>query len=319
MPLYSVGKVIKEARERLRLLEGDRYSQENVAWGICSVPTLSKIENCLQNPRKKVMEALLQKLDLPVGVYNVSATSDEIRRAEIECTIKSRVAKQDFDIAGLLEDYRTCCRSEMGVLEEQFYLYFKAIQVAWGERQPADQVLPMLEQALKLTVGDFSFESEQYRRFYTVEELMIMNNIALEEYTQEATRERAVKRMYFLKDYFENGGIGNEEWIRQFPGILVNLSNWEEDAGHYDRELELAEQGVRICLERNNLRCFDHLLFNRGVALAYLGRHGEAKKVLLSALTVMRAEGKEETAGHCGRELARLFGYDFSGFLAEVM
>ena len=78
MPLYSVGKVIKEARERLRCLDKKKYSQENLCDGICSVPTLSKIECGLQNPSKKVMEALLQRLGLPIGIYNISATDKEL-------------------------------------------------------------------------------------------------------------------------------------------------------------------------------------------------------------------------------------------------
>ena len=139
MPLYSVGKVIKEARKRLRSLEGDKYSQENVAEGICSVATLSKIENCVQNPSKKVMEALLQRLGLPVGIYNISATDDEIKRAEIEWKINACVAKRNLHIEELLEEYRSCCASEMGVLEKQFYLYFKAIYMAWGRKAPAEE------------------------------------------------------------------------------------------------------------------------------------------------------------------------------------
>ena len=180
MPLYSVGKVIKEARKRLRSLEGDKYSQENVAEGICSVATLSKIENCVQNPSKKVMEALLQRLGLPVGIYNISATDDEIKRAEIEWKINACVAKRNLHIEELLEEYRSCCASEMGVLEKQFYLYFKAIYMAWGRKAPAEEAIPLFAEALRLTVKDFTLESESYRRFYTIEELMILNNIALE-------------------------------------------------------------------------------------------------------------------------------------------
>lgn len=319
MPLYSVGKVIKEARKRLRSLEGDKYSQENVAAGICSVATLSKIENGVQNPSKKVMEALLQKLDLPVGIYNVSATDDEIKRAEIEWKLKSCVAKRDFDIEKLLEEYRSCCASEMGVLEKQFYLYFKAIYAAWGKHVPADEALNLFEEAIKLTVKDFTLESESYRRFYTIEELMILNSIALEEYTISSKKKKALKRMYFLKDYFEKGNMDNEEWTRQYPAILANLSNWEEDEGHYDKELKLAEKGIEICIECNNLRCFDHLLFNKGIALAYLGNEEKAQKIIATALSVMRAENMQEVSNHCNKEVKRLFGYDFSDFLQRII
>ena len=217
MPLYSVGKVIKEARERLRVLEGEKYSQENVAEGICSVPTLSKIENCVQNPSKKVMEALLQKLDLPVGIYNVSATDDEIKRAEIEWKIKTKIAKQNFDVADLLKEYQTCCKSEMGRLEKQFYLYISAICAVQQKKVPTEDCLHLFEEALRLTVNNFSLDNEIYRKLYTFEELMILNNIALSEYMLSERKEMAIRRMYFLKKYFEKGNMDNEEWSRNYP------------------------------------------------------------------------------------------------------
>ena len=101
--------------------------------------------------------------------------------------------------------------------------------------------------------------------------------------------------------------------------ILSNLSNWEEDAGQYDRELELAEEGISICLQHNRLQCFYHLLFNKGVALAYLGKHEEAQKIILMAFSVMQAENKKEMITHCYAEVKRLFSYDFSESLQKLM
>lgn len=56
MSIYLFGPLIKQRREELG------YSQEDLADGICSVPTLSRIENGERLPSKQHSEMLLQRL-----------------------------------------------------------------------------------------------------------------------------------------------------------------------------------------------------------------------------------------------------------------
>ena len=56
MSLYLFGPLIKQRREELG------YTQEDLADGICSVPTLSRIENGERLPNKRHSEMLLQRL-----------------------------------------------------------------------------------------------------------------------------------------------------------------------------------------------------------------------------------------------------------------
>lgn len=56
MPIFKFGYIIKSRREEMG------YTQEELADGICSVPTLSRIENGERMPSKENFEALLQRL-----------------------------------------------------------------------------------------------------------------------------------------------------------------------------------------------------------------------------------------------------------------
>ena len=56
MPIYKFGYIIRQRREELG------YTQEDLAEGICSVPTLSRIENGERLPTKDHFEMLLQRL-----------------------------------------------------------------------------------------------------------------------------------------------------------------------------------------------------------------------------------------------------------------
>ena len=56
MSIFLLGPLIKQKREELGL------TQEDLADGICSVPTLSRIENGERLPDKQHSEMLLQRL-----------------------------------------------------------------------------------------------------------------------------------------------------------------------------------------------------------------------------------------------------------------
>ena len=56
MAFYKIGNVIRKRRIDLNL------TQEELSFGICSVSTLSKIENGERYPNKKNFDALMQRL-----------------------------------------------------------------------------------------------------------------------------------------------------------------------------------------------------------------------------------------------------------------
>ena len=53
MSNYTIGEVLRDLRER------QKYSQEEVSYGICTPSTLSRTENVLQIPGKKILEGLM--------------------------------------------------------------------------------------------------------------------------------------------------------------------------------------------------------------------------------------------------------------------
>ena len=76
MAFYLLGDCIRERRERLGV------TQEELCEGICSVPTLSKIENGKQGMRLNQYIAIMERLGLPVEPLGVRVTS-EIGRAHV--------------------------------------------------------------------------------------------------------------------------------------------------------------------------------------------------------------------------------------------
>lgn len=72
MPIYQFGAIIRCRREELG------YTQEDLADGICSVPTLSRIENGERMPTREHFEMLLQRLGYSNTMLN--AYVDELNQ-----------------------------------------------------------------------------------------------------------------------------------------------------------------------------------------------------------------------------------------------
>ena len=90
MATYEIGKRIKKAREECKM------TQEELAFGICSPGTLSKIENGVQAPNKKTFEALMQRLGEPEYLYSIHLSREEIREMQLYRKIERCFLKEDL-------------------------------------------------------------------------------------------------------------------------------------------------------------------------------------------------------------------------------
>ena len=66
-----IGEFIRQRRKELNL------SQEDLAYGICEVSTLSRIENGRCTPSRSKINALLQRLGLPEERYYAIVSKNE--------------------------------------------------------------------------------------------------------------------------------------------------------------------------------------------------------------------------------------------------
>ena len=78
MSIYQLGHIIRLRREDLGI------TQEELADGICSVPTLSRIENGERMPNKAHVEMLLQRLGYSDTMSYVYVDRNELQRHELK-------------------------------------------------------------------------------------------------------------------------------------------------------------------------------------------------------------------------------------------
>lgn len=271
MAVFQLGPILKARREELGL------SQEDLADGICAVPTLSRIENGERLPTKNHFEMLMQRLGY--SAMSMDFFSDKQTFLLHELKIKTRYAyiAEDYSLAKKRVDEFECLLDNPTNIDKQFSILYKTLL---NQKQYSNAYkLKQFEDALKLTCP--KYDTGYIPHVLSYEEIILLNNIAI--CTDVAgDRNRAIFILRTLKEYYEQHMISTDEALRTQPMILYNLSKLLGLSGRYDECIEICDLGIRIA--RTSGRClhFGKTLYNRGWALLQRNRAGDRELAEIS-------------------------------------
>lgn len=298
MAKYVIGNIIYENRIRKKI------TQEELGYGICMPATLSKIENGVQIPRRKTLEALMQRLGLPAQYYFLPISGEELERSNLEYLMIRKLSLGDYDIDELIRQYREC-NVELDHMEEQFLMYAQGC-VAMKKQKDLHHALELFQQGIQLTIPDFSKKNLHARKLLTFDEIRILNCIASIYYELHAAAE-AKDILVYLKRYMEGADIDLEEKAKVYPMILFNLSNWVGLEGRNELAFELCDEGIDFCIQYGKLSMFPYLVFNKAYSLARMNRLDEAIPYFRQACTLFEALKDNERANLCRKEIWNSF------------
>lgn len=271
MAVFQLGPILKVRREELGL------SQEDLADGICSVPTLSRIENGERLPTKNHFEILLQRLGY--SGMSLDFFSDKQTFLLHEAKIKTRYAYMAGDFSLATE----CLGKFEGMLknptkiDKQFLILY---QTLLNKKQYSnDEKLHRFEDALKLTCPKYHIGHIPHVLSY--EEIVLLNNIAI-CYNAADNREYAISILYSLKDYYGRHMISTDEALRTQPMILYNLSKFLGLSGRFDECIEICDLGIRIARTTGRCPLLAITLYNRGWALSRRNYDGDMELAEIS-------------------------------------
>lgn len=256
MAFYKFGIIIKQRREELG------YTQEDLAEGICSVVSLSRIENGERMPTKNHIEMLLQRLGLSDAILDSYVNENTLYLHELKFRIRQAVILGQFEKAqGLISDYK--CKADMQLpLERQFIILNHTLSTE--SKYGIEEKLSIFEEAMRLTFPKYSEGS--LPRVLSYEEITILNNIAgcyqnLKDY------DKAIRILMHIKNYYYRAEVNREEALRTQPMILYNLSKCLGLAGEYSACIAVCDEGIRIAQETGRCKCLASTLYNRAWSL----------------------------------------------------
>lgn len=170
MANYNIGDVVR----MMRLYKG--MSQEDLADGICSVKTLSRIENGGGKVKTETYFKLMERMGRFGDRVFSCCSEEDLSYLELATMIKTQVSRQHYDAARVKLALYTD-RTMMTVYEKQFCMREQAVILAGLHQINHYEMYELLKQSLLFTITSCGDEPElDYP--YTEQEAMIWINIA---------------------------------------------------------------------------------------------------------------------------------------------
>lgn len=264
MSFFQLGSILRKRREELG------YSQEELAEGICSIPTLSRIENGERMPTKDHFEMLMQRLGYSANSLDYFTDKRDFLIHELKFKIRQAYIDKDYANAKqYLEEYQEL----MGIgtpIEKQFSLLYSTLL---DEKTYSNEdKLNRFETALRLTCP--RYRCNNIPRVLSYEEIILLNGIAL-CYDAVGKREHTISILSAIREYYRHHIIHPEEALRTQPLILYNLSKFLGLNGQYDECIDVCDQAIQMASVTGRCTFLGKMWYNKGWALLKRKREGD--------------------------------------------
>ena len=312
MEEFKIGMYIKKRREELKI------SQEELCEGLCAVSSLSRIENNLQDPSRRLLMNLLERLGLPqdkftafwgqrdiaVGALMRETIDDMIRHRRAQGEDQLQIAQQ---IREKLAELETVADPDDRSVQ-QFVL---ANQAELGGREglySAEKKLSMQMEAICLTCPKFDPEDFQRGR-YNMNEFRMINQI-VNTYLEVGQQKRAIDIYRQLLRNIEKNCQGLVDYASTFCLIAHNYAIALGVEKRYSESIEIAEQGRKICIYYGSYQFLPGFLAIQAESKYYLGKDRESKELYLQAYYIYKAFGDDINQEQMHRNLKEHLGVE---------
>lgn len=233
------------------------------------------------------MSKILRSYSTENNLFNSFVSKEEMELySEIQTLIRDIT---DEDVVKIEKQIDVVEKLAVNTTElEHQCLYFAKGELARQKEKDDKKAMEMYMKAIHITLPDFDGKNPLRNNLLTFDEIMIINAIAILHAKADDIM-TAVQLGMWLKKYMEEKIVDGTMKIAKYPMILYNLSNWLGRENCHKEALKMADLGIRFCIRYGNLAFFPILVFNKGGALAELGKIDQAKKYLHQSVTIFEA------------------------------
>lgn len=271
MAMYRCDTLIKN----LRLQSG--LTQSQLADGIVTKETISRIERGLHVPTTIIMGRLLERLCVDPQKY-VSAiiSADDFKlnnmKLEFESLYHAKKFKEAHMLAGAFD--KSCGDNRY----HRQYVKTMYANLALSDEQDFEKVLKISYDGLRMTFPDFELCKLKYYVFSNTE-ISFINLIAAVFYM----REDYVKAITILKDTIESlerGYLEATEQSKVYLYLTSNLTLYTMQAERYEECYDLCKLGITHSKKLKETLALPNFYTRLGASAFKLGRIEEAKRAV---------------------------------------
>lgn len=312
MEQISLGDTIKRRRKELNL------TQEQLCQGICTPITISRLENGKYPPSYHLVNALLERLDLPTDRYYAVLSKNE---SDIEA-LRKRIVACNLRFEHSLGDEKVQARTEAllahkeleaiidkdDMINRQLILRSRVIiGKEDGPYSPEEQRAMLLE-AIRLTCPSFDMDDIS-RGLYTTNEIKIISHLASVNY-HTGNYLAALDIWWQLYKYIHKHFQRMPLTRAHLDMILFNYATTLYEINQYQKALEIAEEGRRVCLDYGRYRCLSGMLEVMADCHRCLGDSEKSKELYYQSYYLCKAVGNVRDAEITRQEIKEYFGLE---------
>lgn len=252
MGRYRLGDIIRMTRKSLSI------TQEQLSDGICSVETLSRIENGNQNPNRDTYELLMERMGrIRERAYSMLSISD-FKVLEKMKQFEDYSKLYDFYQADIiLREIKKILGDS--ILDKQFLIRAESLVDYHLNRISKEEYLESVQKAIQLTIpkyGTISLSNWPLNH----NEAVLLINISI-AFAERGDYKQAI-------DILEDVNIAmNQSYMEELQRVTFkvtianNLSKWYGLVGSHDKAIEIANEGIMMCKKYNLGNALPNLLY----------------------------------------------------------
>lgn len=301
MGVYQIGEVIKRTRE------GFGITQEQLCDGICSVETLSRIENGKRAPSRTNFQALMERMGKSGEKFMPFVRSSDMEIIVKAMDINIMLARhRDEETEILLEELREKINLKDNV-NRQFVEKTQVLLDYDLGRITAKEKRERLIQALLYTVPNYK-DRTLPRGIYSRHELMIFCNIA-GSYSDEGDLDTAIEMLRQVQYYFDTVHVTRDERAITETLMMSNLGRCLGIRGDTKEAIEIEERAAKMQLGWGNSSILDSLLYNIAFENEVLENEAAfCQERLIQAYFVAELNGNKVMMNHIKKHINKMYG-----------
>lgn len=287
---YKPSELIRQ----LRIEKG--LTQEQLAEGICSPVTISRIENGTQQPSSRVLELLMDRLGddlfhtLGTTVLQTDIREARNREEEIIHFIASGNIKEAENL--LLEANEDAVSIPV---RQQRTKYMEALLCQQNEENKnLTEIQNLLEEALLLTKPHFD-KMDFRNTILTFQEMQIINFLSVVLWEQAEYRQ-AIRISFELSEAIERKRSSMPEQRQLYVCVLTNQLQFLESERRYEEAYEICIKAEQICKETDYMSMFPEILFSKAKLMFFTGKYAESISILKGVYPYLLLAGKNVLA-----------------------
>jgi transcriptional regulator with XRE-family HTH domain len=252
MGRYRLGDIIRLTRKSLSI------TQEQLSDEICSVETLSRIENGSQNPSRDTYELLMERMGrIRERAYSILSVSD-FKVLEKMKQFEDYIKLYDFNHAdSVLKEIEEILGNS--ILDRQFLIRAESLVNYYLKRISTEEYLDGFQKAIQLTIPKYgSISLSNWPLSFN--EAMLLVNISI-AYAEKQDFLKAISVTEEVYGAMKQSYMEEQQRVILQVTIANNLSKWYGLTRSYDKAIEIANEGIMMCKKYKLGNALPNLLY----------------------------------------------------------